>query len=129
MKLMCHLVIFITLIWANFISASTLQELLQDRESSIDQRYYELLPEIKEKAADITFVRSREPENMSLEESYIKMIARASKATTIVETGTYKGDSTEKMAKHFKQVHSIELGADLYEGAKQRFINNKKSGN
>lgn len=107
------------------LAATSLPDILWQEEASGDERYYHLLPEIKEKTADITFVRSREPENMSLEESYIKMTARASKATIIVETGTYKGDSTEKMAKHFKQVHSIELGTDLFETAKKRFINHK----
>lgn len=109
----------------SFSSNRLLHKLLEENESSIDQRYYDLLPAIKEKSADIIFMRSRDPENMSLEESYIKMIARASKASIIVETGTYKGDSTEKMAAHFKHVHTIELGSELHEAAKQRFIHNK----
>ena len=125
MKKIIFVLFCVSMCTTSFSKKRVLQEILEGNESSIDQRYYDLLPEIKEKSADIIFLRSRDPENMSLEESYIKMIARASKATTIVETGTYKGDSTEKMVKHFKQVHSIELGADLYEGAKQRFINNK----
>jgi hypothetical protein len=38
-----------------------------------------------------------------------------------VETGTYLGDMTAAMLPYFAQLHSIELGADLYAGACRRF--------
>jgi hypothetical protein len=38
-----------------------------------------------------------------------------------IETGTYRGDMTAAMARHFGEVHSIELGEDLFERAVQRF--------
>lgn len=109
----------------SLIHSQTLETLLTDQEEIIDQRYYQLLPEAKEKGAHIRFMRSRDPESMSLEEPFIKMIAKATSADTIVETGTYLGDTTEKMAAHFKHVHTIELSNELYECAKNRFASNK----
>lgn len=103
----------------------SLTALLEDDESSYDQRYYDLLPTAQEKGAHISFIRSRHPENMSLEESFIKMIAKATLADTIVETGTYKGQTTEKMATFFKNVYTIELSNELYGQAKKRFKENK----
>lgn len=121
-KILCALLCTTNLSFAN---DQFLQILLENNEINIDQRYYDLLPTIKDEGASITFIRSREPENMSLEEAYIKMIARACTAETILETGTYKGDSTIKMSRHFKQVHTIELGTQLYEKAKTRFAKKK----
>jgi hypothetical protein len=40
---------------------------------------------------------------------------------TFVETGTFKGDMIYAVERHFKEVHSIELGRDLFEEARQRF--------
>ena len=45
--------------------------------------------------------------------------------TTLVETGTYKGDMVEAQKTRFKKIISIELGVDLYLKAKKRFINDK----
>jgi len=39
----------------------------------------------------------------------------------LVETGTYLGDMVYAMRKDFKEIHSVELGRDLYERAKIRF--------
>lgn len=91
----------------------------------INQNYYDFLPSTTEDDPTLTFMRSRCPENMSLEESFIEMIAQATRAQTIVETGTYLGDSTEKMARHFACVHSIELGKELFEKAQKRFKKQK----
>jgi hypothetical protein len=121
-KILCALLCITNL---SFTNNQLLPILLEDQEINIDQRYYDLLPAVKNENADITFVCSREPKNMSLEESYIKMIADACNAETIVETGTYMGDSTIKMSRYFKQVHTIELGKELYEKAKTRFSKKK----
>ncbi len=43
----------------------------------------------------------------------------------LVETGTYLGDMVEAQKKYFKKIVSIELGVELYEDAKKRFINDK----
>lgn len=109
----------------SFSQPSSLAQLLEDNKSELDERYYNLLPEIKDSNADITFIRSRDPENMSLEESFLAMIAQATQAEIIVETGTYLGDSTIKMARKFKQVHTIELGVELFEKAQKRFVKKK----
>lgn len=125
------IILFLCVLLCASISASTfptkrlLQDLLEDREPLIDQKYYDLLPAIKQNDSDITFIRSRELENMSLEESFLAMIAQATQAEIIVETGTYLGDSTIKMARTFKQVHTIELGAELFEKAQKRFAKKK----
>lgn len=103
------------------ISAKTRhQTILHPQESVRNQKYYNLLPRVG-KNPDISFIRSRHPENMSLEDSFLAMLAAATDAQTFIETGTYKGDTTAKAAEHFKYIHSIELGADLYEQAKNRF--------
>jgi hypothetical protein len=39
----------------------------------------------------------------------------------LVETGTYMGDMVAAMSADFDQIHSIELGPDLFEKARQRF--------
>lgn len=98
--------------------------LLEDHEPTIDQRYYDLLPSTEEDA-HIKLIRSRDPENMSLEKPFIRMIAKATPAETIVETGTFKGETTEKMAAYFKHVHTIELSNELYGHAQKRFKSNK----
>ena len=44
---------------------------------------------------------------------------------TLIETGTYLGDMVEAQKTNFKKIFSIELGVDLFEKARKRFINNK----
>lgn len=124
MKKLFTLVFGISFIINTLASQGALDQLLNESEPQADPRYYELLPRMEEKTADITFIRSRDPENMSLEESFIQMIAQATNAEIILETGTYKAQSTKKMARHFKQVYTIELGKELYESAK-RSVKNK----
>ncbi len=38
-----------------------------------------------------------------------------------IETGTYMGDMTAAMLPRFDQIHTVELGRELYEGACRRF--------
>jgi hypothetical protein len=40
---------------------------------------------------------------------------------TLVETGTFKGDMIHGVERHFAEVHSIELGRELYDDARERF--------
>lgn len=42
---------------------------------------------------------------------------------TFIETGTYTGETTAKAGEIFSQVHSIELSQELFQAARQRFIN------
>lgn len=42
-----------------------------------------------------------------------------------VETGTFKGDGTAVMAKHFDHVYTIELNEELFNKAVRRFRNTK----
>lgn len=39
----------------------------------------------------------------------------------LIETGTFKGDMIFAVERQFKEAHSIELGRDLFEQARQRF--------
>lgn len=51
----------------------------------------------------------------------LKKYARRYGLTTLLETGTYKGDMVEAMRKHFDQIYSIELSPELCEEANRRF--------
>lgn len=50
-------------------------------------------------------------------------LAEEYRCTVFIETGTYMGDMTAVMARHFKAVHSIELSQLYFDMAKQRFRN------
>ena len=45
--------------------------------------------------------------------------------TTAVETGTYLGDTTKFLMRHFNKIHTIELDEGLFKVAERRFKNNK----
>jgi hypothetical protein len=45
--------------------------------------------------------------------------------STFVETGTYRGEMVEAVKRDFKQVYSIELGADLHRLAQARFASDR----
>lgn len=124
-EVLCVLTLIFSFNCSLATSSKSPASLLEDHEPQLDQRYYRLLPEIKDQNAHIKLIRSRDPENMSLEKSFIRMIAKATNADTIVETGTYLGDSTEKMADLFKHVYTIELSNELHELAKKRFVQKK----
>lgn len=117
MKKICAL-LFLLIIIIQLRAKNNLQTILDTQDSQFDQRYYDLLPPL-DKQPQISFVRSRDPENLSLDESYIKMIADAFNAHNFVETGTYKAHTTIKAAKKFKQVYTVELSEELYEQAKK----------
>ena len=46
--------------------------------------------------------------------------------TTLIETGTYKGDMVEAQKNNFKKIISIELSMDLFEKARERFKNDNQ---
>jgi hypothetical protein len=50
----------------------------------------------------------------------IKEIVDNKKVSTLVETGTYLGDSTVEASKYFDTVHTIEIVPDLHEKAKAK---------
>lgn len=62
----------------------------------------------------------------SLTEESLGELARLFQADIFVESGTYKGDTTERALNHFKKIHTVELDYDLYEAAKNRFEDNEK---
>jgi hypothetical protein len=113
------------LVMANSISADFYTDLLEVKEARPNEMYYQLLPEIDEENPSLSFIRSRNLKNFSLENKYISMIEEATHAICFLETGTYLGDTTEIAAKHFPFVHTIELGKDLFEKAKKRFSKKK----
>jgi hypothetical protein len=57
----------------------------------------------------------------SVKQSTIKEYQQKYGYTTLVETGTYKGDMVEAQKTIFDKIISIELGFDLFEKAKERF--------
>lgn len=50
---------------------------------------------------------------------------RKSGYTTLIETGTYMGEMVEAQKARFKKIFSIELGVDLFNQARKRFVNDK----
>lgn len=93
--------------------------------------YYAVLPRTDPAKFDIQFLRSREPESMSLENTFLTMIKSASNINVFIETGTYKGDTTIIASSIFKPkqkkpcVHSIELSDQLFQNAQERFKNDQ----
>ena len=47
------------------------------------------------------------------------------KIDALVETGTYKGDTTVMASKHFREVFTFELNKTLFENSKKRFLEEK----
>src|SRR6185369_12783983 len=45
--------------------------------------------------------------------------------STFTETGTYMGEMVEAQKARFKKIFSIELGAELFNQAKKRFVNDR----
>lgn len=107
------------------IPADYFTDLLQITEDKPSEKYYQLLPRIDEENPSITFIRSRNLKNFSLENNYISMLEEATHALCFIETGTYLGDTTEIAAKYFPSVYTIELGKDLFEKAQKRFSKKK----
>jgi hypothetical protein len=52
----------------------------------------------------------------------IRDYARRYGIRTLVETGTYLGDSIQASLTHFSRIYSIELGDELYRRAARRFV-------
>jgi hypothetical protein len=51
----------------------------------------------------------------------LSSLITAFRAELFVETGTYLGDTVEAVKDRVRAVHSVELGNDLFDKAKQRF--------
>jgi hypothetical protein len=51
----------------------------------------------------------------------IRRYARRFETPVLVETGTFLGDTVEAMRRHFREIYSIELSAELYRRARERF--------
>ncbi len=61
------------------------------------------------------------PPPSALKQQVVRAYAAQFGLQTLVETGTFKGDMIHAVEREFKEVHSIELGRDLYEEAGRRF--------
>jgi hypothetical protein len=70
-------------------------------------------------------VDSPVPPPSAYKQELIKTYAKAYGVDTLVETGTYLGDMVQTTKAYFKEVHSIELGQELYQNAKDRFRSDK----
>lgn len=51
----------------------------------------------------------------------IRTLAKQFGISTFVETGTWHGDMVAAQLKHFEHIHSIELGEELHQAAKEKF--------
>lgn len=54
----------------------------------------------------------------------IRALARQFDVSTLVETGTWRGNMVSAQLDHFEHIYSIELGIGLYGTARQRFADN-----
>ena len=61
------------------------------------------------------------PPPSNVKRRMLASIVRDFAAEIFVETGTYLGDTVACMKDHVRQVHSIELGEDLFKNAQRRF--------
>lgn len=78
------------------------------------------IPDSVEEDAAICFTISRSLKDGALKASLLKQLKSAFDIDAFVETGTYLGDTTEKAARIFHEVHTIELSSGLAVKAKQR---------
>lgn len=92
--------------------------------------YNGLLPNTSENNPKFIFIRSREPESMSLENQFLKMLHSNTNASYFIETGTCYGHTTALASSIFPAkskcpcVHSIELSETLFRQAREKFKNN-----
>ena len=56
-----------------------------------------------------------------LKERVVQAAARRYGLNTLVETGTFRGDMIHACRRHFQQIYSIELDANLHAQAQRRF--------
>ncbi len=61
--------------------------------------------------------------NFSIDPRLVRELTEEMPLKVFVETGTYQGDSVAAVRPFFKVLHTVELDADLYEGAAERFRN------
>lgn len=113
--------IFCGLLVSSSLHGDLFLDQLIPKKQIIDERYYQLLPTVDKKNPDITFISSREPESMSLEDAFLNMIENASLAEIFIETGMYLGDTTKKAAQCFSCVYTIELDKKLTQQGQERF--------
>lgn len=84
-----------------------------------------LVPTCDVKNPKIKFFTTKEGINLSLEPYYLKLLASQFQATTFVETGTWKGNTTYSAGMIYDHVISIEISPQWYQNACNRFANNK----
>lgn len=59
--------------------------------------------------------------SFSLDQNLVKELKNILPLVNFVETGTFKGDTLEKLHNDFDQLYSIELSKEYFEGALRRF--------
>lgn len=63
--------------------------------------------------------------NFSLDIELVKMLKKHLPLNIFVETGTFKGDTLDKVKNIFKEIYSVELSKEYYEESLSRFDKNK----
>lgn len=66
------------------------------------------------------------PASSSFKQGIVKECARCRGLSTFVETGTYQGDMVEVVRRDMDRVYSIELSPELWEQARNRFLEDPK---
>jgi glycosyltransferase involved in cell wall biosynthesis len=61
--------------------------------------------------------------NFSVDINLIKLLQTNLNINTFVETGTFQGDTIDKVKNYFKEIYTIELSAEYHQHAKIRFEN------
>lgn len=89
------------------------------------QNWSSLIPQCQTDNPKIQFFTIKESANLSLEPFYLQLLALQFNATTFVETGTRRGNTTSTATQFYSSVISIELSPEIYLNACRRFANTK----
>jgi hypothetical protein len=89
------------------------------------QNWSSLIPQSQIDNPKIKFFTTKESANLSLEPFYLQLLASQFNATTFVETGTWRGNTTSTAAQFYNSVISIEISPEMYLNACRRFANTK----
>ena len=59
--------------------------------------------------------------HFSLDVNLVEALRRILPLETLVETGTFQGDTVAQMLRHFREIHTVEWSAELYRQVQARF--------
>lgn len=136
-KISALFLLCVTSLYADFFTDKFFSTIPQEKAPikptlSRKEIYKGILPKVDNNNPKFLFIRSREPESMSLESQFLKMLHSNTHASSFIETGTCYGFTTALADSIFNSqknksahVHSIELSETLFSKAQEKFKNNK----